>query len=178
MKKNTDNLKDELRGLSPFLWEQKRQPEGYKVPGDYFRSLADEIIKRPELKPARRQTQPEKSTWWETWAAALHSLRQPRYALAFATVALLLVAGIYYCPPPVATSSLMTKVTLDEVPGEVLEGYISENIDEFEEELLSEELTRSTNNAALPKPELHLTDDELIDELIQNLNIDDIEELF
>ncbi len=173
--KNREEIKDELKELSPFLWEQKGRPEGFEVPKDYFKSLPDEVLQKVN---AGQQTVIEpKEHWWDNLMEYLQSLFQPKYALAFASVAILLIAGMVYMKKDDMQSPTpqLAEVILDQVPDDVLQDYISNNIDEFDESLLEEELTE---NSGEPLPEFEINDpDELMDELIDDLDISELEDL-
>lgn len=172
--KNKEEIKEELKGLSPFLWEQKGKPEGFDVPKDYFSSLPDELLGKLSAR-AETIAVEEKENWLDQLIKSLQYFFQPRYALAYAAVALLLVAGIYYKGLGSGKQQVVAAATiLDELPDEVLNEYISENIDEFDEATLSEQLAENID----PLSRLQIeTSDELMDELIDGLDEEDLEDL-
>ena len=173
--KNKDEIRDELKNLSPFLWEQKGKPEGFDVPGDYFKSLPDDIFAKLNEHPQTMVE--EKENWLDQLLQSLQYFFQPKYALAYATVALLLIAGFYFSNDttadgnhPIAASELLT-----EMPDEILDTYISENIDDFDETILAEQLV---DNIERPLNDLEIENDEaLMDELIDDLDMEDLEDL-
>jgi hypothetical protein len=44
MNNNHEELRKELQALSPFLEVMKTEKEGFKVPENYFSTLADEVL--------------------------------------------------------------------------------------------------------------------------------------
>ena len=169
--KNKEDLKKELEGLSPFLVSQKGREDGFRVPQDYFKSLPDEVMDRIREKPV--PVAEPKPHWLDTLASGLQSLFQPRYALAFATVAVLVVAGIYLfkggngenCPPG----------QLACIPDEAIENYVYENIDEFDSGLFEQHFV---NRDAPSLPDLELEEmEEYLDRELDNIDLDDLEDL-
>lgn len=168
---NKDELRDELKNLSVFLWEQKNKPEGFEVPKDYFKSLPDEVFAKLNERP--KTAVEEKENWFGQLIKSLQYLFQPKYAFAYATVALLLVAGFYFLNNP--SEPQIQQIALSDISDETLETYISENIDDFDEAILAEQLA---DNIERPFNELEIeNDEELIDELIDDLNVEDLEDL-
>ena len=170
--KNKEELRDELKNISPFLFEQKGKPEGFDVPKDYFKSLQVEVFEKLMERP--QLVVEEKESWFDQLIKSLLYYFQPRYVMAYATVALLLFAGFYLLNT--TTQPQLAETILDEVPDDILQAYISENIDEFEESILTAELADYSND---PLPELNLDtpDDLLFDDLIDDMDIDDLEDL-
>lgn len=172
--KNKEEIKEELKGLSPFLLEQKGKPEGFDVPKDYFNSLPDEVLGKLN---ARTETIAvgEKENWLDQLVKSLQYFFQPRYALAYASVALLLVGGIYYKSSGSGEQQVVAAAAiLDGLSDEVLNEYISENIDEFDEATLSEQLAENIDPLSRLQFE---TSDELMDELMDGLDVEDLEDL-
>ena len=174
--KNKNNIQKELKELSPFLLEHKNKFEGYDVPKNYFKSLPDEIIKQLNIVPEK--TVEEKENWFVQLTQSIQYFFQPRYALAYASVALLLIAGVFFIKniDGENPSEITAVALLNDVSDEVLNEYISANIGEFDETILTEELA---DNMDSPLPGLDFeNDDELMDELIEGLDMEDLEELF
>lgn len=173
--KNKDEIRDELKDLSPFLWEQKAKPEGYDVPKDFFKSLPDEVLSKLNERP--QVAAEKKEDWLEQIIQSIQYLFQPRYAMAYASVALLLVAGFYFINnvenpgnQPMAAAELLT-----DMPDDVLDNYISEYIDEFDETILAEQVA---DNIERPLNNLEIeNNDELLDELMDEMEVEDLEDL-
>jgi hypothetical protein len=82
------NVHDELKNIAPEL-SQMRSAEGYSVPPVYFKELQDKVLGRIQNEP-----QKEPVGYW------LRDLVQhyfkPRYALAMATVLIIIVAAVVF----------------------------------------------------------------------------------
>lgn len=174
--KNKKEIRDELESLSPFLSANKKEPEGYQVPKDYFKTLPDEVFKKLNIAPQPVIT--EKENWSTRFFNSLQYFFQPRLALAYATVALLIFAGLFFTKNENETTppKMMADAILNEVPDEVLTEYIAANIDHFDETILAEQLTGNSENPLLIL-ELE-NDEELIDDLMEELDTEEIETLF
>ena len=163
-----------MNELSPFLAEQKRKEEGFKVPVDYFQSLPDEVLRRIGPMSPEPSLQPE-SNWLDQLTAFVEGLFQPRYALAYATTLALLVAVVYLISGPADGTAVTAEVKLEQISGEAIESYLAENIEFLGTDLLEENFaagdTEITTDLELEEMEDYL-DDELDD-----LSIDDLEEL-
>jgi len=171
--KNNNELNKELEHLSPLLSKQKGKPEGYGVPKDYFKSLPDMVMGQVAEKTAAAAPAHSPS-WLDNLAATWQSLFQPRYALAFASVAILIVAGIYF-GAPAQPQQPIASMLLTELPDEALQSYVSENIDEFDVALFEEQLDGDLQSKA---PELESDSEDLIlDELLYDTPLDELEDL-
>ena len=155
-------LQDELHELSPFLAGNKDREEGFKVPKDYFSAQVAEKA-TPVVEPSRN--------WLDELATYLQNLLQPRYALALASVAVLIVAGLFYlntgdtgrdCPDLLAC-----------IPDEMIENYVQSNIDEFDSRLFAPHLTgnRTSSMSELPLEDM----EEYLDEVINEMDLEDLE---
>ena len=187
-----NELKDELNDL-PFLRKMKEQPApqgangGFQVPKNYFKHLPDEVLRKAKEPVSAPVTQPN---WMERVAQSVASLFQPRYALAFASVLALVVAGWFFFggnngdePLPIAA------VQLSDISDEELFAYVSDNIGEFDRDLVLEATgpdlptikpnsnpKPSLPKTAAPKPEVEEME-EYIDEVIDEIEVEDLEEL-
>ncbi len=170
--KNNDKIKEELERLSPFLLRQKDKPEGFEVPKDYFKSLPDFVLEKVAEKPAF--TQEQSPNWLDNLTVLFQSFFQPRYVLAVASVALLLVAGIYFSSSS-ETNQPLAEAILGELSDDVLHSYVSDNIVEFELSLFEEQLAGNFGES-FPTPELD-GEEELLDELLDDLSIEELEDL-
>ena len=174
--KSKENLTDELKKISPFLFTKKGEPEGFIVPNDYFQSLSDEVLDK--LTESRQTLIEKRENWFEQPLTACQFYFQPRYVLAYAFVVLLLFAGHYFLNDTDNNDIVQPQLAdaiLNEVSDEILQAYIFENIDEFDESMLTDELADHSNE---PLPELKLDiSDELMDELIDDMEIDDLKDL-
>lgn len=171
-----EELRDELRALSPLLEKLKEHKEGFQAPEAYFQGLEDDIMHRIQWEPRK----PARTPWWQPLAEQWHALLQPRYAMALASVLVLIAAGWYFLvrtAPGAAPCQDIACLTAEEV-----RSYIETNIHNFDtrtildaggEEALYDDL-------GLPSSvfdEGELTEEELLDAL-ESLDLDDLETLF
>ena len=165
MKKN-DEIREELKELSPFLAKMKRE-DAFKVPKNYFDSLPDKVLEQVQPQPATQQT--PQISWFDRLIDSFAVLLQPRYAVGLATVAVLLVAGVFYMQKPVAP-----EIT----PDNSLAQYISDNIDEFDAEMIYElSIADRTSGENIPDNSTTDPTDIYIDEIIDGLDDSDLEKL-
>lgn len=185
---NDKNLRDELDNL-PFLRKMKEQPEngGLQVPKHYFKHLPDEVLHKAKEQAPVPQVQ---IGLLERLGQYVAGLLQPRYALAFASVLALVVASVYFFGgsddemlPPTAA------VSLTEISDEELFAYVSENVGDFDHNLMIEatgsdlpEVKSSLKSkpilpkTSVPKPKLEEME-EYLDEVIDEIEVEDLEEL-
>jgi hypothetical protein len=169
-----EDFEEELRGLSPFLADLKKQKkdDGFKTPKYYFDTLADKVIEnaRPktEVTPIY-VAQPSLATRVGAW---ITGLVQPRMALAYATVLFLVVGGFYFFKST-QTQNAESCNELACLPKEEIKTYISDNINEFDEEMLigNAQIAENTEGPLLKD----LDEKEVEQYLIDNLEEKDLE---
>ena len=128
----SENLKDEIKEFAPELLRMEKR-EGYEVPPRYFDRLGDEVMHRMRME---EETAKEKNTsWLTTLSIALQNLFQPRYAMGMAAVALLVI-GIQQFGP--GTTNEEANLTFASLTDAEFDSYLSDNILDFEDELLDE----------------------------------------
>lgn len=185
-----ENLHKELAELSPLLSELRKKKEDYQLPDGYFQQLQANVLEQLKGEKPLIAIQPPSAkqsvSIWEQILTQLEWLIRPRYAVAFGSVAFLVVASWFLFKSNEKTVD--NCATLACVPDTELEQYIEENIEDFETELLwqstegnaiaeaisktstSEQEKKPTN----PKAKYHLKEandeelDEMLDEMIQN----------
>lgn len=169
--KKTDDILEELNGLSPFLAERKGAEEGFKVPKDYFRSLPDEVMKRvrPETPPIVGPLR----NWLDEVAEFVQNLFQPRYVLAYASVAVFVALGIYFLKPDDPLETPAPQIAHLET--EAIEEYLSENIDAISTDLLEAEFAGG-GTSSLSGLEVEDMEEYLNSEL-DEISLDDLEDL-
>ncbi len=127
-----EEIQKELKELSSRLADTEKQ-EGFTVPVNYFESLADKVLEQVKNETvAEPAPKPKQVSWFDQLAESIVSLFQPQFAVAFASLALLLVAGVYLYPKSTTTNTELA-LTVDEA-----EYYLAENLDDFDDELLLE----------------------------------------
>lgn len=156
----TDQPKDELRDIAPDLSAMKNQ-DGFSVPHNYFKELPDRVLAR--IHEEEQKPSPVDAWWARLW--------QPRYALAFATVLILVVAGIWITKSDTPTDPLAS------ITGDEALQYVMANLHEFSTE---DVLSVSTGSEWEAEEFIRVSDenlDQLIDELLEegeDLNLDDL----
>ena len=186
--KNKDELRDELEN-SPFLKEMKERPsDGFQVPKNYFQHLPNEVmrkVKEPTSAPVRQPS------WLEQMGQFVQGLLQPRYALALASVVVLVVAGVGFLKDKNATTTLpaMAEVQLADISDEELFAYVSDNISDFNRQQMLEisgpelpEVKVQPKTPALPKikaqkPEMKEIE-AYLDDAIDDIDLEDLEAIF
>ncbi|MCF8247497.1 MAG: hypothetical protein K9J37_20910 [Saprospiraceae bacterium] len=186
--KNNEDLRDELKN-SPFLKEMKERPsDGFQVPKNYFQHLPNEVmqkVKEPTFAPVQQPS------WLERIEQFMQSLIQPRYALALASVVVLVVAGVVFLKDKNATTTLpaMAEVQLADISDEELFAYVSDNISDFNRQQMLEasgpelpEVKVQQKTPTLPKikaqkPEMKEIEAYLND-AIDDIDLEDLEAMF
>lgn len=177
---NRDDIQKELSELSPLLSKLKMQPPTMQAPEHYFDHLPDQVWNRlqetvqqaPVSRPAAREA------WWKQWMQALQVLLQPQYALALASVVVLVVAAFFFFRPraDVDISAPLAALTAEDAAD-----YVVGHIDEFDLSLLLE-ATESVP-AQVESPTLHKPApgdsslDNYLEEIIDDIDIEDLENL-
>lgn len=175
--KHTEAVLKELEELSPRLAQIKRAETPVEPPAAYFSELQREVLwqihqeqqaaARPAVKPAPGN-----------WVAWLDFLRRPRYALAFATFAALLVAAIWVFSPSAGSFDNGTDSALTTLTEEEALAYIEANVQDFDLELLAQftslDLLDATAAAGWSDEEWN----DILDSLLDEADLETLEELF
>jgi hypothetical protein len=175
--KHKEDILNELEELSPRLAQIKREEMPLEVPATYFAELQRDVlwqIRQEQRAAAQPETKPAPANWF----AWFDFLRRPRYAVAFATLAVLLVAAIWVLAPRAGSSDNGLNpafATLTEA--EALE-YIEDNVQDFDVELLAQfanlDLLEATATSGWSDEEW----DDILDALLDEADIQTLEELF
>jgi len=172
MKRQKNEIREELNELSPFLSKMKEEENGFKVPQNYFKTLPNQVFQKLGSEPSPLSTAQNSSPgFWNNFNISIQSLLKPKYALAFSTVVLMLLVGVFWM------NNSSEPATYANLTSEEIQNYISDNIDEFEEELL---VTIDFGFEDIQSSEdIEVDDylDEIIDEIIDEIEIEDLEEL-
>jgi len=173
MKNAKKEIEEELEKLAPSLSKLKKE-EHFEVPKDYFQQLPDQIFKQLDLgkNHSAVEVAPRRS-WLDDLTERLSFLFQPRVGIAFGAV-LILLASIFLLNQNTAEvgvdSPNIASLTTDE-----MEQYLSDNIDEFEEETfydLADEI------AIVELEEVNEEElDDYLDEIIDDIDESELEDL-
>ena len=169
-----DEIREELRDHSPFLFKLKEKKEAFKVPKDYFEKLPDEILSRVKTNtPEKVATTP---SLWDKFFEQIQWLLQPKPALALAGIALLIAVGIAFLRSGAGDANATLQWA--DISAEEINQYVSSNIEDFDTELLLQHSDLDPEWEL--NPELDFDEEELdflIDEIIDEIQLEDIEEL-
>jgi len=97
--KKKNEIKEELKKLSPFLSEIKKE-DSFKVPQNYFKSLPDKVLDQVRVVTKAPEHSPTQPSWIDRLIENIAVLFQPRYAVGFATATILVVASVYFSQQP------------------------------------------------------------------------------
>lgn len=172
--KNSEDVQKELQELSPFLAKLKEKQPSLEVPENYFQALPDQIWEQIKLMPQPEQAKSQLG-WWNRLLTGLQILLQPRVAIGLTTFVVLLVAGIFILKPD---SSSDSKGLLAGLSGEEVTAYMSENLHEFDTDLLIEAASTYPDWSFLSGSEFNEEEiDQLLDEVLKDLDDETLEEL-
>lgn len=149
MKEKNENwkIRDELRGIAPGLNEMKRE-DGCTTPHNYFKELPNRVFARI----AEEKQRPIQAASW------IRSLLKPRYAIALASVLILIVAGVWYSGVQKPANPL-AEITEDEA----IE-YVLNNLHEFS----NEDLISAGVLAKWDATEITPASDDVLDEILED----------
>jgi len=167
-------IKEELEQISPFLADLKKE-NPFKVPANYFDDLSDQVLEKARPSAASESVGVKNGPGLlDQLAVFIQRLFQPQYAVGFATVALLIVAGLFFLKndedPTLATSE---ELTLEEATD-----YLAANIDEFDTDLLmsvefGEDEIDEISLVEIGEEEFN----EVLEDLLEDFDEEDLEEL-
>ena len=134
MKPNND-IRKELEEISPFLAKLKDKKEGFEVPKDYFSTLADDIMEKCLPVEGIKKVPPSKNRFWDWLDNLLTPLMQPRYAMALSSLVFVVFFAIYLWPSVQDNAEI---VAGQDVTREEVLTYVTDNLEDFDLELLAE----------------------------------------
>jgi hypothetical protein len=171
MMSNNREIKEELQELSPFLLEMKKKEDPFKTPEGYFRRLPGDVLARLH----RDKSQAYLPAWLDHLAGNLRTWFWPRYALAFATATVLIVAGIFF----MQNRAEEFPSVIADLSEEEIDEYIKANIEEFDLALLVEAIGPGPELEVFPV--LDMEEDELekyLDDILDEIELEEIQEFF
>jgi hypothetical protein len=128
--KEREKILEELKAIAPRLSEIDPEFDRSAVPRDYFRNLPEHVMDKINQ---HHQAEKARIAIPERIIAFLNGLLQPRYALAYATLAVLLVGSLFlFKNKNSIQESYFSGIELKDVPDEDIFTYISENIADYE----------------------------------------------
>ena len=165
-----DEIRDELKEISPFLADLKKE-NAFKVPVHYFEQLPDQVMEQIKWSSPPVVEKAPQVSWMNQLATFFSKSLWP--GLTLAGLGLVIVTGVFLFRKGAAPA-----IVTNDFPLEEAEAYVSANIDEFEEEQLLA-LALIDNDQSLDVIKIEgFSDDELINEILNELESDDFEGLF
>ncbi|MCF8238104.1 MAG: FUSC family protein [Saprospiraceae bacterium] len=122
----SEEIRKELEEIAPRLARLQRPEDVPPVEGNYFHNLRVDVLQNYRERLTHPKSRRESSGWW----SFLSLPKRPAMAIAFASVAMLLVTVFWLWPAQVEEDAF-AELKTDEIYA-----YIEENIDDFEVELL------------------------------------------
>jgi hypothetical protein len=167
---NKENFEEELREISPFLANLKKD-DPFKTPKFYFDTLADKVIEKAQIPVVIASTSSPTMSLGErirTWIAVLIT---PRYAMALSTI-LFLTVGAWYFLKPVASKKTVESV--EEITTEDIQNYIKENIKDFDEKLIFDKGSVADTEGGDALPQLDINEEDIEKYLQDNIEDEDL----
>lgn len=166
-----ENILNELKDIAPELvkFKEEQPGPGFEVPPRYFNDLKQVLMQEIQLEK-KQKTIDGPTLWWQTFLQGLQNILQPKPALALATVALLIAAGIWFSQPDQDLDQAGNEMALND---DDLEAYVLANIDDFETDVLID-MYAETFPEETEEP---VTEDNL-EEVLQEMDDEDFEDLW
>ncbi len=160
-----EEIKKELEEIAPRLARLQRPEDVPPVEGSYFHNLRVDVLQAYRERKNTAVEEAKGPAWW----SFLSLPRRPAMALAFASLAMLVVTLFWLWPAPPQEDAFA------ELKMEEIYSYIEDNIDDFEVELLMQSGLTSQNSLFQDLEEDGL-EDYLLDE-IQEWDEDEWEDI-
>lgn len=177
--KHKDELREELERLSPFLAKMKCEKEGFIVPKDYFKALPNEVLNKVQ----QAVPMPEQASWRDKTVLFFQNIWQPRYVLAIASALAILVVAVCFIKKTPSKQEALPVATVQaaDIPYEDLHEYLTDNIEDIDEELIVEanlgSKATSAKTSIVPQPTTEELE-EYLDDVIDEIDPEDLEDLF
>ncbi len=121
-----DEIRKELEDIAPRLAKIQRPEDVPQVEGKFFHNLKVDVLQAYKDRKVAGTARTKETAWWSFLALP----KRPAIAMAFATMALLVVTTVLMWPKQKEEN------VFAELKTEEIYTYIEENIDDFEVELL------------------------------------------
>jgi len=144
--KKKENIQNELEQFAPFLAKQKNRPSPFKVPNGYFDKLDLQVIE--QITSASQKDAPTK-------------IRSLSFWLTSAAAVILLTIGVSFLFQPKNNSDNL----LADISTEEIDRYISDNLYEFDEDLLFQGSSPDIENTDFSEEEINLYLEDNLDEM-------------
>lgn len=179
MKKDSTALQDELKDLSPFLYEQKlkqQEPggDGFRLPPGYFDAVEEAVFARLEASGARHVVLEKRGI--------VRGLFQSRVMLAAAAMIVLVLAALWFFRPAPAVAPAAAELSEEDI-----EAYVLENIRDFDTDQLAslspvestatEEEHTGSSKPKTDKPSLDDLSPEDVENVLRDMSEEELQEL-
>ena len=180
MKDKRQDIEAELSDIAPSLSKLKEDIAFAKmtdIPNDYFDDLSNHIFEKTILaadnstQAAKESYQPRSTTIWTTVRQYLQNLSKVGVA-ALGTVTLVIVGIAFLKPTETEGQEVVADLTQEEV-----EEFITNNIEIFEEEQLSQYVSATIdieNTITIDDIQTETLEDYIEDNFIDDLTIDEL----
>ena len=163
------NIQEELQELAPNLAKLREVEKPLEVPVHYFDQLSTDLLEKVRKEQSSTSTTKDFQPFWEK---LLQTLLQPKYAMAFAGVAILIIGLFLF-----STNNIETPHHAITLSDQEISNYIELHIDDFDLNLLAEESSIDEEGSELFIEEGYLEDDEVdnyFDELLDEVDLEDL----
>jgi hypothetical protein len=170
-----NEIKEELKNLSPMLSQLKEQDDPFKVPQGYFKQFQEAMLE--QLKEPERNTDKAPTPWsLQNLLDQLTWLFQPRMALALSSVLILLIAGWFLFNKNTSVQS--QELNFAALSVEEIQQYIDSNLDDFDEETVKQIAQDDQNIQMIPRNGIETEElNRYLDGMMEELDPEDLEEL-
>lgn len=176
MKKHTEEVNQELEQLSPLLARIKPELPDAEPPARYFVDMQESVLRKARQEAlARPKAGAGIMAWLQQLALWFRPLQQPRYAMAFATLALVIAAAVWILVPR-HQADLMADANETLTQDEIL-AYIETNIEDFDTYLLLAALDDNSLMEVAPTGLDEKAREDLLDAILKELDASMLEEL-
>lgn len=187
-----DNIQEELNELSPFLAKLRKPDDGFEVSQHYFQNFENNLMARIKAEEEVENWSPStpnpvELTTSSSWTSNLLSwLKTPQISISFAMILVIIVAiSVILQPAERGTTAQIISIeeAISDISTEEMLAYVEENVEQFDETLLSEvveievleEDIEVEETVQIETPTLETIETEELEQYLQE-NIEDFEE--
>lgn len=172
--KTKKDIGDELKQISPYLANLKKLETGFRVPENYFGQLQNEIFEKAKwIKQPPLQT--HKASLWDQVLATIKLLWTPAgLSVGISSTIVIIVCLLFLGPVQKEAPIALSNLTYED-----LDFYLTENIDEFDDDLLIKMRLQSEQSDAEQKG-VELDEEEIeeyFNHIINEIDVEILEDL-
>lgn len=170
MKDIKKEIQEELKNLAPSLSKMEKKNR-VEVPENYFKELPDQILSQLDFPKVTTEDKTVDIGWRELLMEKISLFFQPRIAMGFAMVTLLMFSFYFLTKNATTTAIPFAEISEDE-----MEAYVKENIEDFEEDMIfdfvAENEANNFDGLGIGEEDL----DEYMNDIIEDLDDEDLED--